>query len=128
MHLIHKVGAIILKDRKILVAKKKDTFIIPGGRIEHGETHEECLRRELQEELKVDLVSAQYFATFEDAASLDPGKMVRIEVYFATIHENPTPAGEITELAYINSRHNLKIGGVLQKHVLPALVQQNKID
>src|SRR3989338_681587 len=127
MHLIHKVGAIILKDRKILVAKKQDTFIIPGGRIEAGETEEECLRRELQEELGVDLRSAQYFATFEDAASLDPGKRVRMTIYTATIQGNPQPSAEITEIAYINSQHNLKIGGVLQKYILPALLQQGQI-
>ena len=49
MDVIHKIGAIILNDKKILVGKKGSKFIIPGGRIENSEDHRECLKRELRE-------------------------------------------------------------------------------
>ena len=48
------VGAAIIKQRKILLVltrKHPRTFIFPGGRVEEGETPEECITRELREEL-----------------------------------------------------------------------------
>jgi 8-oxo-dGTP diphosphatase len=53
-------AAIIEKDGKILIARRKkndplkDKWEFPGGKIEPNEKPEECLRRELLEELGVD--------------------------------------------------------------------------
>jgi 8-oxo-dGTP diphosphatase len=58
-----KVTAAILRNRgKILIAKRQsgDTFEgkweFPGGKIEDGETPEQCLRRELFEEFGIDAI------------------------------------------------------------------------
>ena len=59
--MIDKVGGIILKDKKILVERKnnnKEECIIPGGKRENNETDLETLKRELKEELSVDLIYA----------------------------------------------------------------------
>ena len=54
-------AAVIEKDSKVLIAKrrKKDTlggkWEFPGGKIEPGETPEECLKRELKEELDIEV-------------------------------------------------------------------------
>lgn len=54
--------ALICKDNKILIAKRSATkkflpniFEIPGGHIEYGESIEEGLIREVQEELHIDV-------------------------------------------------------------------------
>ena len=53
--------AVIEKDGKILIAKRKSgdhmagKWEFPGGTIEHGETPEQCLKRELLEELGVEI-------------------------------------------------------------------------
>lgn len=125
---IQKIGAIILKDQKILLTKKKDKFIIPGGRIETGEDDLTCLKRELQEELKADLISAHYFGTFEHPAALDPGQIIVMKVYFAEIKGKPQAASEITEIAWVNSQSNLEMGSIVAEEVIPELVKRGLMD
>lgn len=57
--MIRAAVAIIQKDGKVLVARRrtgdalKGKWEFPGGKIKEGETPEECLLRELQEELGI---------------------------------------------------------------------------
>jgi 8-oxo-dGTP diphosphatase len=58
--MITVTAAIIEKDGKILIARRnkndplKGKWEFPGGRLEPGESLEECLKRELREELGID--------------------------------------------------------------------------
>ena len=61
--MIDKVGGIILNDKKILVQRKRNNrieCIIPGGKRENNETDFETLKRELYEELSVELISTEF--------------------------------------------------------------------
>lgn len=65
---IEVVAAVILKDNKIFCAQRHDggelakKWEFPGGKVENGETLQESLKRELFEELKID-VNVQGFIT-----------------------------------------------------------------
>ena len=61
-------AGIIRKDHKILIAqRKKDTWMepnkweFPGGKVEPNETYEECLIREIREELGVTISVERLF-------------------------------------------------------------------
>jgi len=57
-------AAIIVKKGKILIAKRREgKWEFPGGRIEKGETPEECLKREIEEELMLGLTNIKFFTT-----------------------------------------------------------------
>lgn len=65
---IHVVGAIIVENGKILCAQRgngkslPNLWEFPGGKIEKGETPQEALLRELEEELMIEVdVSANQF-------------------------------------------------------------------
>lgn len=67
---IHVSAAIIMKDNKIFVTQRgygefKDWWEFPGGKIEEGETPEECLKREIKEELEADININKYLCTVE---------------------------------------------------------------
>jgi 8-oxo-dGTP diphosphatase len=61
-------AGIIRKDEKILIAqRKKDSWMepnkweFPGGKVEQNETYEECLIREIQEELGITITIDRLF-------------------------------------------------------------------
>lgn len=67
---IHVSAAIIMKDNKIFVTQRgygefKDWWEFPGGKVEEGETPEECLKREIKEELEADINIDKYLCTVE---------------------------------------------------------------
>lgn len=70
MKAINVVAAIIIKDRKIFATQRgygafKDGWEFPGGKTEAGETPEEALIREIQEELDTKISVDRYFTTIE---------------------------------------------------------------
>jgi 8-oxo-dGTP diphosphatase len=81
------VAALIVKDAKILIARRKhrdfDGFWeFPGGKKEPGESEAECLTREIKEELSLDICVQSYFMSVD--YSYDKFD-VRIKFYFASI-------------------------------------------
>ncbi|MBC1500875.1 (deoxy)nucleoside triphosphate pyrophosphohydrolase [Listeria weihenstephanensis] len=64
---IHVVGAIIQKNGKILCVQRADSAVngadweFPGGKIEPGETPEQALIREVQEEIGCEITVTEAF-------------------------------------------------------------------
>ena len=60
-------AAIIIKDNKVLIAKRAlgenlaGKWEFPGGKTEQGETPQECLKREIREELEVNIEVLDFF-------------------------------------------------------------------
>src|ERR1035438_4725136 len=69
----HKAGLLYLKDGRVLLCRKKHTtslLILPGGKLEPGETAEECLRRECREELgEVEVSNLHYLGDYQSSAA-----------------------------------------------------------
>ena len=70
MNRIEVVAAIIQKEDKIFATQRgygewKDWWEFPGGKMEHGESPEEALKREIREELSTEINVDAFFCTVE---------------------------------------------------------------
>lgn len=126
--MIEKCAAVILQDRHLLVVRKYGTsvFISPGGKTAPGETQFECLRRELKEELSVELADTKPFGTFDRPSALE-NDMVRIHVWFTTVIGECTACAEIEEIRWITGADKLSLGSVFAKCVIPELVRRGRL-
>lgn len=103
---IDKLALIDLRERRILAARSngKDTYYLPGGKREAGESDHAALIREIKEELSVDLrpETLTYLGQFEAQAHGQPaGVVVRMTCYTAAYDGALAPAAEIAELAWL---------------------------
>ena len=70
MKQIEVVAAIICKEDKIFATQRgygewKDWWEFPGGKMEEGETPEEALKREIQEELSTEIKVDEFLCTVD---------------------------------------------------------------
>jgi 8-oxo-dGTP pyrophosphatase MutT (NUDIX family) len=115
--MIDKVAWIELADGKVLStrSKGKDTYYLPGGKREPGESDVETLVREISEELSVQLdpATAVHLGTFEAQAHGHPtGVTVRMTCYTAQYSGTLTAAGEIAEIVWLSATDTARIAPV----------------
>ncbi|WP_162300562.1 NUDIX hydrolase [Anaerosacchariphilus polymeriproducens] len=132
MFSIYKVGGIILNSKKLLVVRKKtldnrSEFIIPGGKSEKGENDEDTLKRELKEELNVNLLDMNYFDSYSDIAVFE-NIPISMNVYTCDIDGSIIPMNEIKEYIWIDrnyEQNNIQLGSILSKYIVPKLIILN---
>ncbi|WP_066504692.1 (deoxy)nucleoside triphosphate pyrophosphohydrolase [Abyssisolibacter fermentans] len=67
--MITVVAAIISHDNRILIARRNRNksfgglWEFPGGKVEIGETYQDALKREIKEELSINIINFKYFGT-----------------------------------------------------------------
>jgi len=105
--LIDKLAWIHIVDGQILSTRNrgKDTFYIPGGKREQGESDVAALSREILEELSVTLIdtSITFVGAFEaEAHGKSAGVTVRMTCYTADYEGTLSPASEIDEIRWLD--------------------------
>jgi 8-oxo-dGTP diphosphatase len=104
--MIDKLAWISIENRHLLStrSKGKDTYYIPGGKREAGETDQEALLREVKEELDIHLhpQTITFFGQFEAQAHGKPeGTLVRMLCYTAEFSGAIRAAAEIEEVLWL---------------------------
>lgn len=104
--MIDKLAWIYIENKHLLStrSKGKDTYYIPGGKREPGETDQETLLREIKEELDIDLhpETIAFFGQFEAQAHGKPeGTLVRMRCYTAEFSGAIRAAAEIEEVLWL---------------------------
>jgi ADP-ribose pyrophosphatase YjhB (NUDIX family) len=117
--LIDKLAYLYLRNNQVLVSltRGKDKWYIPGGKRESGESDQQALRREVKEELSVELRpdTIEYYGTFTAQAHDKPqGVMVQMACYFAEFKGELKPDNEIAALDFFSYQQKEQTGYVDQ--------------
>jgi 8-oxo-dGTP diphosphatase len=113
-----KAAAIFLSGKKMLLTKKAACpyWIMPGGIMENGETAEECLSREIREELGCGIKNKGFFGAYLDEIYEKPGKKLVVLAFKAELVGKPRPLNEILEAKYFSfqdvNRYEVASGAV----------------
>lgn len=101
MKQIEVVAAVIRKDGRIFATQRgygdwKDWWEFPGGKMEQGETPEEALKREIQEELQAEISVDEFLCTVEYDY---PGFHLRMHCFICSL---------LTEALHLNEHEAAK--------------------
>ncbi|HBP01427.1 MAG: NUDIX hydrolase [Candidatus Moranbacteria bacterium GW2011_GWE1_49_15] len=136
MAYFNKIGLLYLNDdqSKFLVCEKNNftsDFIMPGGQVDDGENDEECLVREIKEELDVDMdkTSLIFIKDYVDVAAGDPTKDVSIKLYEGKIIGEPKPSAEIIKFHWVgkDDLSHPRLSPIIKNKILPDLIAKNML-
>ncbi|MBN1910934.1 MAG: NUDIX domain-containing protein [Pirellulales bacterium] len=127
---IIKVGLLVQDEAgRVLFCRKKHStslLILPGGRVEPGETDRECLDRELAEELgQVTARHVQWVGVYRALAHHDDPtvrKTLELRLYQGQFEGTPVASREIHELVWFGKDDDPGLlTPIFVDHILPDL-------
>ncbi|NKQ09770.1 NUDIX hydrolase [Pseudomonas sp. SST3] len=115
---------------RLLVVRKRGTslFMLPGGKLEVGETPRQALSRELHEEigLRIESSQLQLLGHFKSRAANEPDHWVEADVFMGRLAGEVKAQAEIEALAWLelNTQQQDHLAPLLHEQVLPALLRR----
>ena len=107
MNFIDKVAWVHVEQGRVLSTRSrgKDVYYLPGGKREPGESDETCLRREIREELAVDIKAAtmRKLGVFEaQAHGKTPGLAIKMACYDAEYAGELLASAEVEKYVWLS--------------------------
>lgn len=139
MNKIFKYGLAVIKNNKLLVLDPRQTktfkkdikgnYIMPGGVPEKGETYKKYIKREIKEELNVDvdLNSLEFFGNFRDSAAGEKNTIIEEDVYIGNLTGQPKPKAEIEKIIWFDKNDDWGLLSPIIKKILPTLIEKGYI-
>ena len=127
--MFYNVGGIVLKDKKLLVVRKKNgrvECILPGGKKESGESNFDTLKREFFEELGVSIKIVSFFGSYEDKAIFSDD-LFHMDAYIVEVEGNIKSDHEIKEFLWIDRNYKencILVSNMLENNIIPELIKK----
>lgn len=120
------INAAVIQNYKLLLVRKKETWILPGGKPEN-ENDLECLYREVEEELSgTQIKDVEFYKQFEGRTP-HKGDILRAKVYLANIDGqlySVRSGDSISEVAWVDDFSKYNLSDITSKIV--SSLQQDK--
>lgn len=135
--MIYWAGILVIKDRKVLMVREvgKSFFALPGGSREDQEATIETLKREIKEEISVELDFPLESFLETELPGKDKNEMVHFTVYKVDakyVDDNIVIGKDIEEFKWLNYKvmdmEKVEIGAITKKVIFPDLRSRNLID
>lgn len=109
------ICAAIIRGKKILLVRKKETWILPGGKLEEKETDTQCLVRELNQELpKLTVTNFGFYRSFKGKTP-HTGDVIEARVYFADAKGDIKPNAEINAARWAKDPNKYRLSDLTKK-------------
>jgi len=110
-------GAIIFSTKGILLVRraqppKKGFLDVPGGFVDYGETLESALKREVHEELSVDLTDWKYLGSFPNTYLYETVTYHTVDTFYICHYDESQtllPNEEIEEIVWVTDINSLQM-------------------
>jgi 8-oxo-dGTP diphosphatase len=133
MNEIRKVAAVVIRDNSFFMVRKKgkDVWTSLGGHIEEGETEEEALLREINEEVHCDATIVRKLGDFRAKAAHDDA-IVMLYAYLVELDGAPRlDDPELEECAFIPSDYEklgVKLPPSITEQIIPFCKRAGLLD
>ena len=103
---VMRIAAAVAIDARghVLLVRKRGTmaFMLPGGKLEPGESAETAMQRELREEIGCGVALSRWLGRFSALAANEPGWRVDADLFHVELADAPVPATEIDALVWLD--------------------------
>ncbi len=129
-------GILITHDGLMLVkCEGVDDYLLPGGKLEPGESDLDALRRELMEELDITPTDPEFFGEYERIVcppETEERYAVRVRAYVAGFEGEPIPdQDEVLEIAWATMADldsgKYPLNPILRNYIVPQLKEQKRL-
>jgi 8-oxo-dGTP diphosphatase len=118
------ICAAIIKDKKILLVRKKETWIMPGGKPQENENDLVCLNREISEELPGLKILKTDFYKEISGKTPHVGDVINARVYLAEAEGEFLPSAEINDVSWFDrARVSSSVVSDLTQNILAELFE-----
>jgi len=130
---IHKIVAIVIKNDEFFMVRKvgKDIWTNLGGKPEAGETEEQALVREIQEEIHCDAKVLSRLGDFTAPAAFDDA-IVKLSTYLVELTgEIRLDDPELEECKFIPKNYKelgIKMPISIEEQILPFLIKNHYLN
>ncbi len=131
-----KMSALWIREGKVLVVRGTgdNFFKALGGKIDEGESDEQCLKREIKEECMCDLISAEFLIEFKaQPTHNEPKRYFDVRFYIVDVAGEPqiNPEDKTEEFLWVGKEEyeseSHELTGTLQDEILPVLIEKGLI-
>ena len=124
-----RIAGIVIKEGELLFVKGKYKELwTPGGKVKDEETDEECLRRELKEEIGVDITDIKFYKEYNTFSFYDQVPLIE-RVYIISIKGEIKPDEEIESFIWFskNDYFSKKYPMIThtEEELIPDLIKDN---